>query len=101
MLTYILIPWQAMGLIFSLFDVTVQSKHNVALARMSQFARDVIIAGKRGMTLILLVSIQPYKCFNNTCKQNGCNAPLIDNYSITSKSTCACECDVALGLYRT
>jgi len=88
-------PWDT-----PLFGHTVQPKRNVALARMSRFASDWMIAEKRGMALILLASIHPYKCFSNTHDRNGCHAPLLDNYSIMSKLTCACECDVALGLYR-
>jgi len=40
-------------------------------------------------------------CFSNARKQNGCHAPLIGDYSITSKSTRASKYDVALERYRT
>jgi len=36
----------------------------------------------------------------DTSEQNECHAPFLGNYSIMSKSTCACESDVALGLHR-
>jgi len=80
---------------------TVQSKCNVTLARTSLFAHDWIISKKRDVAIILLTSIHPYKFFSNTCKENGCHDPLFDNDSITSISTRACECDIALGLYCT
>jgi len=81
------------------FQSMVPLKHNIALARMSQFARDWIITKKRGVALISLASIHPCKCFSNTRKQNGCHTPFIGDYSITSKSTCASECDIALEQY--
>jgi len=60
---------------------TVQPKHNVALVYMNQFARDWIIAKKRGVALVLLAIIHPYKCFSNSHEQNGCHAPLLNNDS--------------------
>jgi len=79
---------------------TVPLKRNVALTRTSRFARDWIIAKKRGVALISLASIHLCNCFSNAREQNGCHAPLIGDYSITSKSTRASECDVALERYR-
>jgi len=82
-----------------LYHNTVPLKHNITLAHTSRFARDLIIAKKRDVALISLASIHPCKCFSNTCEQNGCHAPLIGDYSITSKSTCASECNVVLEQY--
>jgi len=59
----------------------------------------LVIAEKRGVALISIVSIHPYKCSSNTREQNGCHTPLLNNNSITSKLTCACECDAAFELY--
>jgi len=75
----------------------VPLKHNIVLTHTSQFAHNWIIAKKRGVTLNSLVSIHPYKCFNNTCKQNECFVPLLDDFSITSKLTRVSEYNVALG----
>ena len=37
----------------------------------------------------------------NVRQQNGCHALLINDCSSASKCSLACECDVALGRYRT
>jgi len=48
---------------------------------------------------ILLTRIAEVLVRMNTHEQNECHAPFLGNYLITSKLTCACGCDVALGLY--
>jgi len=52
------------------------------------------------MVPILLTSIAEALVRMDTCKQNECHAPFLGNYSIMSKWTLVCGCDVALGLYR-
>jgi len=60
---------------------TVQPKCNVKLAHPSWFACDWVISEKRGRALVSLANIQPYKCFSNSHEQNGCHAPILNNYS--------------------
>ena len=45
------------------------------------------------------MSIHPAINWENTHEQNGCHAPLISDYSSTSKHLLAHECDVALERY--
>jgi len=73
----------------------VQPKHNLALARTSQFIHDQIIVEQRGVAPILLASIA-----EALVRILMSHTPFLGNYSITSKSTCACKYNVALGWYR-
>jgi len=52
------------------------------------------------MAYICLVSIHPTINWENTCKQNGCHALLISNYSIASKCLLVHKCDIALERFR-
>ena len=53
------------------------------------------------MAPIFLVYILPVYSGVNTREQNGCHAPLLSDYSSTSKSLLARKCEVALERYRT
>ena len=53
------------------------------------------------MAPISLVSILPVYSGVNTRERNGCHAPLLSDYSSTSKCLLVRECDVALEWYRT
>jgi len=77
----------------------VQITCNVALTREERFACDFKLPEKRHGSCFTL-SIHLCKYFSNTHKQKRCHDLLLGNYLIVSKSTCACECDVALDLYR-
>jgi len=48
----------------------------------------------------LLTSIHPFYSRVNTCEQNGCHTPLINDYSSMNKCLLIHECDVALERYR-
>ena len=53
-----------------------------------------------GVAPISLASIYPAINWENTHERNGFHAPLISDYSSTSKYFLARECDVALERYR-
>jgi len=48
---------------------------------------------------IFLASIAETLVRMDTREQNECHVPILGNYSMTSKSTRVCECNVALGPY--
>jgi len=47
-------------------EYIVPPKHNVALTLTNLLGHNRIIAKKRGVAFVSLVSIRPYKCFSNT-----------------------------------
>ena len=52
------------------------------------------------MALISLSSILLVYSGVNTHKQNGCHAPLSNDYSSASKCLLTCKCDIAFEWYR-
>jgi len=52
------------------------------------------------MAPILLESIAEALARIDTHKLNKCHAPFLGNYSITSKLTRVCECNIVLGQHR-
>ena len=66
----------------------VQPKHNIVLTREQAFAD---VTNQRGVAPYSLASIHPVYSGMNTQEQDGCDTPLINDFSGTSKCLFVCK----------